>query len=164
MEFLTRYFTSILPLVLLVTIPLITLMIYGFIRNKVYRTKGKIHINDETEDARKKESSGKNGTYNDTSLRASERKSPKFYKWFMCSAIGSFVLFSGFIYAKGGGVAQLGTLLTYWGIGFINVAFWSGIVSIIAKFLKRNWRKDLIDTATIMIFIQVCITVAQVPG
>jgi hypothetical protein len=139
-------------------------MIYGFIRNKVHRTKGKITINDETEDVRKKETSDKNGTYIDPSLRASERKNPKFYKWLVCSAIGSFVLFSGFIYAKGGDVAQLGALLTYWGIGFINVAFWSGIVSIIAKVLKRNWRKDLIDTATIMIFIQVCITVAQVPG
>ena len=163
MEFLTRYFTSILPLVLLVTIPLIAVMIYGFIRNKVHRTKGKININDETKDAKQKETSDKNGAYIDISLRTSERKNPKLYKWFMCSAIGCLVLFGGFIYAKGGDVAQLGVLLIYWGIGFINVAFWSGIVSIIAKVLKRNWRNEFIDTATIMIFIQACITVAQMP-
>jgi hypothetical protein len=75
-------------------------MIYGFIRNKVHGTKGTINIDDETEDAKQKETSNKNGTYIDPSLRASERKNPKFYKWFICSAIGSFVLFGGFIYAE----------------------------------------------------------------
>jgi hypothetical protein len=138
-------------------------MLYGFMRNNVHRTQGKITIKGDIVDGEQKETADKDGTSLETSLQAREKKNPKIYKWLMCSAVGSFVLFGGFIYAKEGDVAQLGALLFYWGIGFINVAFWAGIVSIIAKVLKRNWRDEFIATATIMIFIQACITVSQVP-
>lgn len=88
---------------------------------------------------------------------------PKYYNWLLYSVAGSFLLFGGFIYAKGGNISQITVLLIYWAVGFINVVFWSAVVSAIARALKKNWRNAFLGTSAIMLFIQACITLATIP-
>jgi len=163
MELLKQFLASILPLVLVVAIPFTAVMIYRLIKNKVRRSKGKVSINSETESIKREDTLEKDETVLEASGRVSQRINPKYYKWLICSVIGSIILFGGFIYAKEGDIVQLAVLLIYWGIGFINVVFWSAIVSIVARALKKNWRNAFIATSAIMLFIQACITIAQIP-
>jgi len=161
MEFLKQFLVSILPLIIVVAIPFAAVMIYRLIRNKVRRSKGIVSVNSEAKNIKQDETSEKDNLQ--TSSRAVQNINPKYYKWLICSVIGSFILFGGFIYAKGGDTVQLLVLLIYWGVGFINVVFWSAIVSVIAKALKKNWRNAFLGTAAMMLFLQACITIAQIP-
>jgi len=124
-------------------------------------SQGKTIVNSESKDIKQDETSEKDNL--STLSRSVQNINPKYYKWLICSVLGSFILFGGFIYAKGGDIVQLSVLLIYWGVGFINLVFWSAIVSVIAKALKKNWRNAFLGTAAIMLFLQACITIAQIP-
>jgi hypothetical protein len=159
MEFLKIFLGSILPLVIFVAIPFTAVMVYRLIRNKAWRSKGKVIVSSEGKDIKQDETSEKDNL--PASSRSVQNINPKYYKWLICSVIGSIILFGGFIYAKGGDTTQFLVLLVYWGVGFINVVFWSAIVSVIAKALKKNWRNAFLGTAAIILFVQACITIAK---
>jgi len=163
MEFLKQFLSSILPLLIVVAIPFAAVMIYRLIRNKVRRSKRIGSVNPEANDIQQKSTSEKDKTYLSASSPDGQSINPKYYKWLICSVIGSIILFGGFIYAKGGAVVQLWVLLITWGVGFINVVFWSAIISVIARARKKNWRNAFIGTSAIMLFIQACIALAQMP-
>lgn len=163
MEFLKQFLESILPLLIVVGIPFAAVMIYRLFRNKVRPSKSIVSVNSEINDIQQEGTSEKDKTHLSASYPDGQNINPKYYKWLICSVIGSIILFGGFIYAKGGDIVQLSMLLIYWGIGFINVVFWSAIISVIAKARKKNWRNAFIGTAAIMLFIQACITLAQMP-
>jgi|GEM_PF-6694908 len=95
-------------------------------------------------------------------IEFNKRINPKYYNWLLYSVAGSFLLFGGFIYAKGGTISLTTVLLVYWATGFINVVFWSAVASAIARILKKNWKNAFLGTSAIMLFIQACITIAAI--
>ena len=151
---------AFIPLLLVIAVPVIIIWV---LRKKDQQSKEKVNVKFEVENIQQKDVVEGKTIFSIRSSQSGQNIDPKYYKWLICSVIGSIIIFGGFIYTKGGDIVQLSVILIYWGVDFINVVFWSAIVSVIAKSRKKNWRNAFIGTSAIMLFIQACITLAQMP-
>jgi hypothetical protein len=153
---------NIFAFVLIFGLPVLAVLIYRLVKNKIYSKKNKDYSHSVTQGNGSSEKLGHNNSEIKPLVKEAFKIDSKYYKWLISSIIGSFLLFGGFIYGKGNGLALLILIVTEWLLAsLVNGLVWSLIVAGITGSMKRNYKNAFLGTFAICVFASACAVIAR---